>query len=126
MKYPITFIFLSLLLTSCGRNDAKIQQRLSGTWDIDRGFGVHGTLVVSPDGSIKSQFTGFTNGFILQVEGTLLAKDGGLIETVTKVNETNGTLPRSIRGRIVHLNDHELVVRWDGMKSDIVSQKVER
>jgi len=124
MKNTITFIFLSLLLTGCGRRDSQIQQELTGTW-VETGDSFRSTRVVSPSGSFDFQITGLTNGITVKEEGTLLARDGDLIITLTKDSRTNATFsPQGLRGRIVRLNDHELVVRWDGIDKDVVSQKV--
>jgi len=127
MKYTITFLLLALLLMSCGRRDAKIQQKLTGTWGVDinlKGRQLHSTSIVSPDGSFADEITGFADGRIMKTEGRLLATNGMLIDIVTKNSETNARVPGTLRGRIVRLNDHELIVRWDGNDKDAVLQKV--
>jgi PBP1b-binding outer membrane lipoprotein LpoB len=124
MKNTITFIFLGLLLTGCSRNDSEIQRQLTGTW-VETGDSFRSTRVVSPSGSFDFQITGLTNGITVKEEGTLLARDGALIITLTKDSRTNATFsPQGLRGHIVHLNDHELVVRWDGIDKDMTMQKV--
>jgi hypothetical protein len=123
MKYTITFLFLALLLTGCGRRDAKIQHALTGTW-LEAGDSFQSTRVVSPSGSFDFQITGLTNGITVKEEGTLLARDGGLIVTVTNDSRTNASLmPQGLHGRIVHLDEHDLVVRWDGVDKDMDLQK---
>ncbi|HEY1718687.1 MAG TPA: hypothetical protein VGH42_10415 [Verrucomicrobiae bacterium] len=117
------FIFLGLLLTGCGRSDAKIQRQLTGTW-VEKGDSFRSTRAVSPSGNFDFEITGLTNGITVKEEGTLLAKDGDLIITVTNDSRTNATLmAHGLHGRIVSLNNDDLVVRWDGIDKDMVLQK---
>ena len=125
MKYTITFIFLSLLLTGCGRRDAKIQQELTGTWVVDFGHGMSDRTAIHSDGSFESQITGYTNGSVVSLEGTFLAKDGELVETVTKHSQTNAPVPFVMHGHIIRFDGHELVTKWDTAASDSVARKVE-
>jgi hypothetical protein len=123
MKYTITFILLGLLLTGCGRRDAKIQQQLTGTW-VETGDSFRSTRVVCSSGSFDFQITGLTNGITVKEAGTLLARDGDLIITVTNDSRTNASLmPQVLHGRVVRLDEHDLVVRWDGIDKDTVLQK---
>ena len=123
MKYTTTFILLGLLLTGCGRRDAKIQQALTGTW-VEAGDSFRSTRVVSPSGSFDFLITGLTNGVTVKEEGTLVTKDGDLIITVTNDSRTNASLmPQGLHGRIVRLDEHELVVRRDGIDKDTALQK---
>jgi hypothetical protein len=127
MKYTIPFLLLVLLLTSCGRRDAKIQQELTGTWRVDVNLGsqkLHSTFVVTPDGSCATEVTGFDGGKIMKTEGTLLATNGVLIDIVTRNSWPDSKVPDITHGRIVSMSDHELIVRWDGMDKDSVLKKV--
>jgi hypothetical protein len=125
MKYTITFIFLALLLTGCGRRDAKIQQQLTGTW-VETGDSYRSTRVVSPSGSFDFQITSLTNGITVKEAGTFLVRDGDLIVTVTNDSRTNASLmPQGLHGRIVRLDEHDLVVRWDGIDKDMILQKAQ-
>ncbi len=140
MKFTITFILLGLLLTGCGRNNAKvqqqsdamIQQQLTGTWDELTGTRdetrdyFKSTRVLSPSGSFEFQIAG-TNGIIVKEEGTLLAKAGDLIVTVTNDSRTNASLMlQGLHGRILLLNEQDLVVRWDGIDIDSFARKVKK
>jgi hypothetical protein len=118
-------VLISLLVVGCGHSDAKIQQGLAGTWDIDKGFGVHGTVVTDLDGNYKSQFTGYKDGHISIVEGTLLVKDGVLVDTVTKDNATNA-VPRIYRGQIVRIDKDEFVMREEQDAYDTVAKRVDK
>ena len=123
MRLAVAIVLLSLLATGCHRSGASIQLLMAGTWEIDRGDGIHGTLIIAPDGNWKSQSTGYQNGFTLMLEGTALVKDGFWIETVTKNNITNA-VPRVTHSRIVRIDAHEFVMRPDGWHFDIVAKKV--
>jgi major membrane immunogen (membrane-anchored lipoprotein) len=125
MRNVVEMMVVGLLLAGCGRrDDAEIQDKLTGTWVFDFGNGVQSTVVQHQDGSYRTHITGFTDGSVHILEGTMLAKDGVLIDTITNDNRTNEPVPRSSRVRIVRLNDHEMVLRWDSMQSDSVARKV--
>ena len=128
MKHTITFILLGLLLTGCGRRDAKIQQELTGTWSVDinlKGRQLHSTLIVSPDGSCADEVAGFEDGKIMKTEGSLIATNGALIDIVTKNSWPDSKVPSDIlRGRIVSLDDYELIVRWEGMDKDTILKRI--
>ena len=125
MKFVLVIVLLSLSVTGCGRSDEKIQRGLAGTWDIDKGFGLHGAVIIDLDGNCKSQFTGYKDGHISIVEGTFLVKDGVLVDTITKDNSTNA-VPRVYRGRIVRINKHEFVMREGHDIYDTVAKRVEK
>jgi hypothetical protein len=110
MKTMLTFVLLSFLLAGCSRRDATIQRELTGTWTRDFGNGFRITNVISPDGSYQCQIVGLTNGTIDSLEGRLIAKNGVLIDTVTKDSETNQQTPRVMQWQIVHIDRHELVL----------------
>ena len=123
-RLAVAIVLSSLLATGCHPSDARIQQLLAGTWEIDRGDGIHGTLIIAQGGNWKSQVIGFQNGFTLTLEGTAFVKDGVWIETVTKNNVTNA-VTRVSRSRIVHIDAHEFVMRPDGWHFDTVAKRVE-
>jgi hypothetical protein len=110
MKTILTFILLSFLLTGCSRRDATIQKELTGAWTRHSGNGFSVTNVIAPDGSYHCQLAGGSNGPVDILEGTLIAKDGVLIDTVTKDSETNQQTPRVMQWQIVHIDRHELVL----------------
>jgi len=123
-KFALGLVLLSLFATGCNPSDARIQQLMVGTWDIDQGDGVHGTLMIAPDGNFKSQFTGYRGGHTVILDGTGFIKDGVWVETITKNNTTNA-VPRVSHNRIVHVNAHDYVIRPDGDLFDVVANKVE-
>ena len=125
MKYNIiAVILLSLMLTACGRRDAKIQHDLVGTWDVDLGQNFHSTTVIHSDGTFEAQVSGYTNGEIVKIEGTFRAKDGDLVDTVTKSSMTNRPVPYVLHGHLISIDDHECVMKWDGATNETHSRKV--
>jgi hypothetical protein len=122
-RFALAFVFLCPLLTGCARSDAQIQRALIGTW-IETGENFRSTRIVSPSGTFDFQITAFKNGITDKEAGTLLAKDGGLIITLTNDSRINASfMPIGLHGRIVRLSEHDLVVRWDGLDQDRVLQR---
>lgn len=109
MKTILTFILLSLLAVGCSRRDATIQKELTGTWTRHPGS-VSIANVIAPDGSYHCQLVGAPNGTTDTLEGTLIAKSGVLIDTVTRDSETNQPTPRVMQWQIVRIDRHELVL----------------
>jgi hypothetical protein len=111
MKTILTFVLLSLLLTGCSRRDTTIQKELTGTWTRHFGNGLAITNIIMPNGSYQCQIVGLPNGTIDSLEGSMIAKNGVLIDTVTKdSSDTNQQTPRVIQWEIVHIDKHELTL----------------
>jgi hypothetical protein len=106
----LTFVLLSFLIAGCSRRDAKIQKELTGTWHRDYGHGFQITNVIAADGSYEVQVVGLNNVTVGSSEGSLIAKNGALIDTVTKDGNTNAQTPRVIQWQIVHIDERELVM----------------
>ena len=130
MKTILAFVLLSLLLAGCSRRDTTIQKELTGTWTRQFGHGYQITNVIAPDGSYQCQIVGLTNGTINSLEGRLIAKNGVLIDTVTKDSNTNQQTPRVMQWQIVHIDRHGLVlsgkVLSDAEPIKATFEKVER
>jgi hypothetical protein len=130
MKTILTFVLLSFLLAGCSRHDATIQRELTGTWTRQFGNGFRITNVIAPDGSYQCQIVGLTNGTIDSLEGRLIAKNGVLIDTVTKDSDTNQQTPRIMQWQIVHIDSHGLAlsgkVLSDAAAIEATFDKVER
>jgi len=127
MRLMLAFIALSLVLTSCGRSDAKSQNQLTGTWIADFPNGVRSTCIVHADGSYFAQIAGFTNGRVVSLEGKLQLKHGVLLDTCTKHSDTNATVPFVAHGYIIRMNDREIVAKWEGSPYEFTTQrKVEK
>jgi len=128
MKYLLTLIVVSLLLTGCGRRDARLQQALTGTWVVDLGNNIRSVNIIGANTGFAAQVTGFTNGSVVRIEGTFRVRNGELIETVTKDSQPNEKVPFVVRGHIIHLDDRELVARWDTKPYSVVvvARKIKR
>ena len=93
MKYILPFVTLSLLLTGCSPRsprDVKIQKELTGSWS--NGLG---DTVIASDGAYHCQMTS-SDGKITKVVGTMIAKNGVLIDTLTSTTQTNISVPQSV------------------------------
>ncbi len=120
MKHAFTFIILSLLLTACGRNDARLERQVTGTWVVEIGNNIRSVSVIRPDGGYAATVTGFTNGSVVMVEGSFRVKNGELVETVTKSSQTNEKVPFTVHGQIIRLNNHEMIAKWDTKPVSVV------
>ena len=120
MKYLSLFVVLSLLLTGCGSRDAKIQQQVAGTWVVEVDRNIRSLNIIRPDGRFAAKVTGFTNGSVIMIEGTIQARGGGLIETVTKSSQKSEKVPFVVHGQIIRLNERELVTKWDTKPQSVV------
>ena len=116
MRFTITLVVLSLLLTSCGRSDARRQRELTGTWVADFPNGLRTTCTVKPDGSYSARLC-FTNGSVTTLAGRMQIKGGFIVDTCTKRSDTNA-VPFVEKGYIVHIDAHEIVSRWPGSPFD--------
>jgi len=125
MKYSVPLVLLCLLLIGCGRRDARIQHAVTGTWVVHFGGNVRSTNIIRPDGGFSATVTGFTNGSSLRIEGTILAKGGDLIETITRDSDPNEKVPMVVRGHIISLDRHQMVTTWDASRATTtVAQRV--
>jgi hypothetical protein len=119
MKTTLQLLALSLLLAACSTvpSDARIQQKLIGSWKMGRG-----TTTFESDGSWIHKFTvnvtdkGFQD---LTNEGTWQVKGGILDVTMTKTSWPNPELGVE-HLKIVHVDDHELVF-YPGDKTNSVT-----
>ena len=102
---PIFIISLSLLLTACGRHDAKLAKKIGGTWND----GSNDVITMSHDGSFSDTIysKGRTNFFA----GTWQVNDGFLILTLTNAVPADSHEPiGSVRRlEVVHVDEHQLV-----------------
>src|ERR1035438_798526 len=118
MKKLIIGVVVSLLIIvtllfwphSKPSRDEVVRKNLPGTWVVDWGNGVHSTSVVGTDDSYVCQIIGFTNGMVVKLEGVIQVKDGFLVDTTKKSNQTNAHVPFVERERIIRADAHEMVV----------------
>ena len=102
---PIFITSLSLLLTACGRHDAKLAKEIGGTWND----GSDDVLAMSPNGSFSD--TIYSKGRTNIFAGTWQVNGGFLIMTLTNaVAAEPGEPIGSVRRlEVVHVDDHQLV-----------------
>ena len=93
---------------------------MTGTWMVEVGNNIRSLNVIKPDGSFAAKVTGFTNGSVVMIEGTFLAKNGALVETVTKSSQKNEEVPFVVQGHIMRLNDQEMIAKWDTKPVSVV------
>src|SRR4029077_10485963 len=100
MKYTTAILFLSLLLTGCGRSDTKLSQQVAGTW----WQGKSAMMVFNPNGgfSFRMWAGGRTNGFA----GTWQIQEGVMTMTVTNTGnaESRGGVGETQHFKIVRLD----------------------
>jgi hypothetical protein len=130
MKTIFPFVLLSFLMAGCGRHDATIQKELTGTWHRDYGHGFQITNIIAADGSYQAQVVGLNNVTVGSSEGSLIAKNGVLTDTMTKNSNTNVQTPQVVEWQIIHIDRHELVIssKFNTDKGALVKtyEKVER
>ncbi len=133
MKKIITIGFVAALLVIVillawqhfkPSRDVIIQQKLTGTWVVDFGHGMSDRTIIHSDGSFESQTTGFVNGGVGSLGGTILVKDGEMVKTITKDSHTNSPVPYVIRRHIIRIDDNELVTKWSPAAPELVERKV--
>jgi hypothetical protein len=131
MKIAFKLLFLTLILTSCGRPQPKTAttRNLAGTWvgEFDGPDCPHteSKIVVGTDGHCISHatITRSNRVWTYDVEGTLEIKDGFLIETMTKTTQAGVRVPRTSRSQIVRMNDHELVVKCQWQENESILKR---
>ncbi len=102
------------------------RSRLAGTWIVNVGGNVQFITTVTPNGTYVCRLDGLTNGVTRRLEGTEQIKNGFLIDLCTYDSQTNTSVPRTNRFRIIRMNDHEMVLKWDGNPYETVVRKIER
>ncbi len=124
MKIAFQLLALGLLLAACSTvpGDARIRQKLVGTWKTSRG-----TTENRPDGSYVHKFTinaPHRGTKDLTEEGTWQVKDGYIFVTVT--NEPWPNTDHSVlRLKVISVDAHALVLRDDDkhMTNELVAHR---
>jgi hypothetical protein len=86
-------------------SDAEIQQKMTGTWLIDKSY-MKSMLTIASNGGYVCHLT---HGGTCQLEGKFQVRDGILIDTITKSSITSEPVPINFTNQIIRVNDHELV-----------------
>lgn len=120
MKHTLAIFVVSLLMTGCGNNDAKIQKQVAGKWAVDLGNNIKSLNVINSRGGFAAMVTGFTNGSVIRIEGTFKVEGGRLVETVTKSTSKTEKVPFVVHGQIIRLNSQEMVTKWDTKPVSVV------
>ncbi len=93
--------------------DGQMRSKLPGIWVFEPKFAnghdhkVTITVTVAPDGSSVTTFA-LPGPREIRMEGTWRIESGYLIDTITKDSQTNASVPRVSRFRIVRIGDVEL------------------
>ena len=109
MQKFLVLCLASMLVVSCGRNEAKLAQARAGTWVAELSTG-RSTVILKPDGSYSCQLDG-TNGKVTHIEGTVRFTRHYLIETETRNSDPVATnMPYVSKAVIVHMDDNEYTI----------------
>lgn len=131
MRIASSFLAFVLVFVCCRcddkqSSDAAFRARLTGTWNVrvvgaDGSSDTRGTFTVAPDDSYRSELVTTVSNEMRHVtlQGFVQIQDGFLVETTTNAvprwlsEAKRGTLPlggATSRSRIIHLDEHELVI----------------
>jgi hypothetical protein len=118
MRFVLTILTLSLLLTACGRRDVKLGRQITGTWTNSSGRYIE---TISSNGSFA-----LTIGTIndrVTYQGTWLIKDGEFVTTVTNEQVTGnykaGPVGAVARIKILQVTDHQFFYESGGQKIEL-------
>ena len=112
------------LIPGCSRqDDSAVRRRLPGAWtfaaDYENGHHSKITIKVDPNGDYVCQVVGASR--TSNLAGTFEVRDGVLIDTVTKISNTNLVTPRTYRARIVRSDGRELVLKYEANNPGTIS-----
>jgi outer membrane lipoprotein SlyB len=91
-------------------DDAKLQQRITGTWTLSLDGGVRSIIIFGSGGDYLCKVFDPGGVLLAQIEGTFVVRAGFLIETVVKDSQTDAPVPRTSRAAIVRTGEQELVL----------------
>jgi hypothetical protein len=111
----------AFVLAGCGRQgDSKPANLFPGAWvgtgSYVNGWSFKSTVIIGPSSNYVCQVVSFSNSGESRtnsLEGTFEIRDGVLTDTVTKLNNTNMSLPTSTPVRIVRVDDQAMVLEWE-------------
>jgi hypothetical protein len=111
-----------LLLAGCAHlSDADIRKNLPGAWHVvlpslnERGIKM--IYKIAPNGDFTRETSMINEGVHgIDMAGTFRIQDGYLIQIVTYMRvRRKAHLPQVLRAKIIHADDGEMVVVFDGM-----------
>jgi hypothetical protein len=121
MRFALTFLVLSLLLSGCS-HDAKLSKKILGTW-MHEGTNTQGTAtftnttIIAPDGTFSYLRIWNERPLTNTFAGTWQIREGFMFMTLTNRSGPNPQVPPGaiIKCRIIRLDDHEFVCETDGI-----------
>jgi hypothetical protein len=121
VRLVVTFALLCLLLTGCDLRDARLREKLVGTWVLgDSDVGRSGVMVIRSYGSMYSDFTHGSGPSAKEVvfQGTWIVKDGYFLLTATNIIN-----PDSIKVEPVGTTERAKIVKLDGTTLEILYER---
>ena len=110
MRNFLVFFLSCLLVVSCGRNEAKLAQARAGTWVAEFSNGAKSTVVLRTDGGYSCQLN-FTNGRVIDIEGTMRFTSRYMIDYETKNSDPLATNLSCVnKAVLVHMDDNEYTI----------------
>ena len=116
----LLFTSLALLLGCAHLSDAAIRKHLAGTWQVvlpaPNEHGLKMIYTIAPNGDFTRE-TLMSDADVHGVDmtGTMRIQDGCLIQTTDYMRvRRNARLPQTLRAKIMHADDREMVIVFDG------------
>ena len=121
MRNILAFFLFSLLVVSCGRNEAKLAQARAGTWVAEFSNGAKSTLILRADGGYSCQINR-ADGRVINIEGTNQFTSHYMIDYETKNSDPLATnVPCLNKTVLVHMDDDEFIIEPQGGVDDRVT-----
>jgi hypothetical protein len=125
MKFILIITTLSLLLIGCSEQDINFSHQIAGTWTRQTSFNMRTFSWTNPVTFTATFSSGgsFTESLghrdsLVTYQGAWLVKEGELVMTVTNAQGTGnhqaGPVGSVDRGRIIRVDEHELIYETDG------------
>jgi hypothetical protein len=122
MRNFLAFFLFSLLVVSCGRNEAKLARARAGTWVAEFSNGAKSTLILRADGGYNCQINR-ADGRVIKIEGTNQFTGHYMIDYESKNSDdplaTN--VPCVNKAVLVHMDDNEFNIEPQGGVDDRVT-----
>ena len=132
MKIAMTCLMVIQLLAACSRRDEPKpasqvagRNKMAGNWLWTNAY-MKGAFTVESNGNYVGVLKRVGSNHLrnIEMQGVMEIKDGVMIETVTKDTQTNGAVPRTSRAQIIRMDEREMVLRWEGLESDVILRRL--
>ena len=121
MRNLLAFFLSSLLVVSCGRNQAKLAQARAGTWVAEFSNGAKSTMILRADGGYSCQIN-YADGRVINIEGTNQFTRQYMIDYETKNSDPHATnVPCVNKTVLVHMDDNGFTIEPQGAVDDRVT-----